>query len=82
MSGGRVLGWIGVIAGLALGGGSGFAAVVTRTAYDNFLSRVSVEGRWDPTQVKDIEGWRLATNLLLAGAVTSAIAAYAPLGAR
>ncbi len=64
-------GWASLIVAAALGVASGVAAVQTRGGYDDFLTRFAAQGTYDPKQVKAIEDWRLATNLLLAGAVTT-----------
>lgn len=63
---------IGAIAGAtALGAGSAVAGYLAQSQYDRFMTRLAREGTYDPAQVRAIEDARLATNLLLAGAIVS-----------
>lgn len=71
---GRRAGWITLAGAVAFGGGSAGAAVMARTSYDQFLQRLAIEGRWDPAEIREVENYRLATNLLLAGAVAAGAA--------
>lgn len=67
----RRAGWITLIGAVALGGGSAGAAVMARNRYDGFLQRLAVEGQWSPVEIGEVENFRLATNLLLAGAIAA-----------
>jgi len=67
----RRAGWITLFGGVALGAGSAVAAVFARNGYDAFLQRLAVEGQWTPAAIGEVENLRLATNLLLAGAITA-----------
>jgi hypothetical protein len=67
----RRAGWLTLGSGVLLGGGAAVAAIVARNQYDEFLLRLAVEGTWDAGQIQEVENWRLATNLLLGGAVAA-----------
>lgn len=73
-SGLRTAAWVSLVTAALLGLGSGAAALQTRGDYDDFLTRLQREGTYDARQVHAIEDWRLATNLLLTGAVTAGAA--------
>ncbi len=66
----RRAGWLGVGTAALCGAGSALSAVLARGSYDTFLERLSSQGTFDPSQVRAVENWRLATNLLLAAAAT------------
>lgn len=70
----RRLGWISLVGAVGFGAGSAASAVMARTTYDSFLRRLSIEGRWDPGEIREVENYRLSTNLLLAGAVAAGAA--------
>jgi hypothetical protein len=70
----RRAGWISLLGAVGFGAGSAASAVMARTTYDQFLRRISTEGRWDPGEIREVENYRLSTNLLLAGAVAAGAA--------
>ena len=68
----RKAGWITLGGAVALGAGSAVSTLVTRDSYDLFVRRVASEGSFDPAKIREVENFRLSTNLLLAGAVGAA----------
>ena len=67
----RRMGWVSLGAAVAFGAGSAVSAVFARNSYDAFLQRLAVEGQWTPSSIGEVENFRLATNLLLAGAIAA-----------
>ena len=62
----RKAAWITLGGAIALGAVS---AVLTRDSYDLFIHRVATEGSFDQAKIREVQNFRLSTNLLLAGAV-------------
>ena len=67
----RRAGWGSIAGGILLGAGSAVAAVEARSAYDSFLNRLGTRGTFDPKQVSAVSNWQLATNVMLAAAITA-----------
>ncbi len=67
----RRAGWSSFALGVAMGAGSAISAVAARSNYDAFIQRLSTSGTYDSRQVRAVSNWELATNLLLAGAITA-----------
>jgi hypothetical protein len=67
----RRAGWLTLGGAVALGAGSAVSALFARDTYDGFVRRVASEGAYDVNQIRTVENFRLATNLLLAGAIAA-----------